>query len=319
MLGARELVIPRADCIHHRIPLNEVPARERFPAARLAVRKLAIADKAPFALIWVGSTAHVWLVDPSLCSEIGQDERIICESALVAPPPAPDAVRLVKLKQGYEGQAWRAGELACSRWWKNQPMPDEWARFLRAASLSSAAEVPDPEEAVYAASPWGRAQAPLFWQPAQLERAFWRASSFSVAALVAWSLAAGGLWAVSANIVQERLAALREDAAPLIDARERAEALAQRADALLRLSGDFNDAELQTYARELLPADDRMARWTRDGDQLRFEIVTGSTDPRPYVQAFSGHPAFRDVVVNPVDGGRLRFEIELSSLQQATR
>lgn len=314
-LGSREVIVSRAACMYHRLAFPTVPAGERAAALQVAVRRLAPEPGARCAVTWDGGAAHVWFVDREAGAGIAEDERVLCESALLAKPEEPDHVRLVALSRGFEGQVWRSGVLAASRWWPSKPSDPAWSHFLRGASVGGGAAVPEPVQPSPGREPWGRPTRRLRWEPAQLERVFWRAVALGTAALLAWPLVATVVWSVAAASLESRLAGLRSQSAPLIDARERAEADRTRLEALASLRGVYSDAELQTDVRALLPAADRLTRWSRDGDSLRFEIAASAADPRPYVQAFAGHPLLGEMVVNPAEEGRLQFDVVLPARQ----
>ena len=56
--------------------------------------------------------------------------------------PAGDGLRLVKLSQGYEAQAWEGGALTASAWRRDRYTPDAWLKFARAAGSGAALEPP---------------------------------------------------------------------------------------------------------------------------------------------------------------------------------
>lgn len=76
------------------------------------------------------------------------DIEWVPESVLLLPPEG-DGCRLVRLREGCEGQVWQQGMLLSSRWWPEPPSEVEWSNFIRltpgAAGDSPPAVAPVPE------------------------------------------------------------------------------------------------------------------------------------------------------------------------------
>ena len=242
----------------------------------------------------------------------------VAESALV-PPPAADADHLIELAEGVEGQVWRSGRLLATRWWPAVPGDDAWLQFLRSASVEPMAGRPALQSVTLADAPWGRSVQRFAWSAAQLERAFWRALVVVLGLLVGWQAAATAAWSIADAWQSSRLEGLRAESAPLIDARERAEAAQARMEALVGLVAPSSDYVLVAEVKQRLPDDARLVGWLRDPVSLRVALRTGERDPRVFVQAFSDHPDLRAVQANPTERGadiELLFDLESSRAEE---
>ncbi len=309
--GPKEGILPRAASIYRRFDFTALPAARRRAALDVGMRHGPSQGITRSACRWQGGVAHVWTPREPLA--IADDLRLVAETSLLPPPAAPDAVRLVALGSGFEGQVWVSGVLLASRWWPSPPAPEPWSRFLRAAGLPADGDMPAVEALSPAANPWGEMHERLAWHPAQLEGFAWKAAVFVVALLVGWQLAALATWSFADALQAHRLDTVRAESAPLIAARERAEAAQQR---LLALSGLVDgpvDLALLADVRGALSPEIRVLGWARDGERLRIDLQGAGTDPRPIVQAFAGHPQLAGVVANPIDFGRMQLEVDLPS------
>lgn len=307
--------MPRRLCLHRRLAFPGIDQDRR--ASALALAALRVAPQAGSAAIarWQGDQAQVWIAAPEALDGVDPTAVLVAESALVPPPDDGDAWRLVKVHEGVEGQVWRGGVLFASRWWPEVPSDEAWGRFMRSAGVvaDANAAVPSVKSLGLSSKPWGEAGRRVAWSPAQLEKAFWRTVIVVVAVAIGWQLAAALTWGIAGVWLSSRLEDLRSESAPLIAAREQAEAARARIDALASLPGGLSDYLLLADVRERLPEQARLVSWLRDGDSLRIEVQGTPPDPRLFVQAFRGHPVLAGVVANPLDGGRMQLDIGLDA------
>lgn len=245
---------------------------------------------------------------------LAEDLRLVAESSLI-PAPAGDGARLVAVREGVEGQLWENGDLHASRWWPAAPSASAWAMFLRAAGKpateADASTVPAP--IAISAEPWGSRHEAIAWSPAQLEGFGWRAVVLFVALVAGWQVTAAAVWSIAEALQERRLETLRTESAPLIRARERAEAAQQRMVALSALVDVPSDIRLLADARRLLGAEVRLLSWSRDESRLRVEVQGAGDDPRPVVRALEQHDVLSRVVANPLGGGRMQLDIDLEA------
>lgn len=293
--------------MYRRFDFSTVPPAQRRAALDVAVRQDAAGQPVRPACCWQGAVAHAW-VPPAPPPDPGA--RWLAESNLV-PPAVGDAHRLLALREGVEGQVWRDGVLTASRWWPAAPDAPAWALFLRGAGVDVATPPPPLERPELGRLPWGEPHDRVAWSDAQIEAAVTRAGVFVLALIAGWLIATLVTWTFASQLQASRLEAIRAESAPLISARERAEAAQQRVAALAALVSGPSDLALLRDAHALLPAGTRLVGWARDGERLRIDLVGAGSDPRPIVQAFAGHPQLGGVVANPVDGARMQLDVEL--------
>jgi len=314
-LGPNEVIVPRADCLYRRLHFPGIPQSQRSAALGLAAARLAPEPGALHVARWQGEVAHVWILPAADAAGWDENESMVVETAILPLPTEQDGERLIRLQRGFEGQIWRAGVLAASRWWDSPPTAATWQVFLRAGSVAidSAARAPSPLELSLQPEPWGQSEARLAWTPAQLERLFWRVVVASVAFLFGWQMLAWAVWSFSTVSQDLALASVRSASAPLIAARERAETARDRMIALTALKAGPVDYVLMADARRLLPEETRVTTWFRDDSRLRLEVQAPAGDPRVFVQAFREHPLLSSVVANPLDGGLMQLDVDLEA------
>jgi len=310
--GPQEAILRRSDSIYRRYDFTALPAARRRAALELVVRQSIPHAENRLACRWQGGVAHVWI--PREPVPVTDDWQLVAESSLV-PEPQEDGVRLVALREGVEGQSWSAHHLVFSRWWPSAPAQADWHRFLRAAGLPAGGDVPEIRNLASMAMPWGTDHDRLRWSAAQIETAVWRSVALVAGAVLGWQLFASMAWNAAMFFQESRLDAVRADSAPRIAAREQAESAKQR---LLALHGQIaapSDLELIAEVRRAIPSTARLQSWVREADRLRIELQDAGDDPRPIVQAFSGHPLLGSAVANPIGPGRMQLDAQLDARQ----
>jgi hypothetical protein len=308
--GGLQLVVPRADCQYRRMDFPNLGARQRQAAAHLAAKRLDPRAGALVHLAWTGPVAHAWTwagSDPAVAA----DEASWIPETLLRSPPREDGVRLLLQSRGVEGQYWREGRLHASQWWAEPPSQDAWQRFARACGLGpeAASTVPAPVDTGWN-EPWGDAQRGLPASPALLERWAWTAVIALVACALGWQVAALVRWDMAQSRLETRLDALRSRAAPLLAARERADAARDALLALRTLQQGTSDYRLMADVIAPLPRDARLTGWVRDGAKLQATVQSTDADPRRFVAAYDGHPLLSGVVATPDPNGMvLAFDL----------
>ncbi len=317
-LGPVEVVVPRVACEHRRLVFPQLSADQRAAALRLAASRALPSEGGRWVARWQDDVAHVWLVDPAALGGVDPAATLMPESSLRPSPAAPDAVRLLAMREGVEGQVWRDGRLLTSRWWPSAPDAAAWGRFLRAASLPADDAVPPAVESLPLAEvPWGRADERLRWSATQLERAFWRSLGIVVGLVLGWQLVATVAWAIAGRWQDAELDRVRAESMPLIEARETAEAAHARMAAYVDLTRTPDDHVLLADLKRGLPQDARLLSWYRDAGRLRVEVQSATGDPRVFVQAFREHPLLAGIVANPSESGRMLLEVDLDAAPSA--
>lgn len=311
-LGPVERVVPRAQCVYRRMEFAAVARNRRAAAADLAVRRAYPEARAQHYIAWSGSTAHAWIW-PGADAAGDADQRWLPESVLL-PPLAGDGERLLALAQGCEGQVWRQGELHASRWWPQPPDEAQWRIFLRASGVEqgATARVPMPQSLPWTMRPWGSGRGAIPWTPATLERLGWAAGAVVLGFALGWQLASYASWSLSSLRLSARLDTLRQQAMPLLDARERAQADLDTLTAYRRLQAGLSDYRLMADVVAPLPADARLVGWRREGRRLQATLQSAETDPRVYVSAFQQHPLLSRVTANPAaNPQQIQLDFEL--------
>lgn len=312
-LGPVQWVVPRAQCHYRRLDFSQLAPRQRASAAAVAVRRQEPAPGARHHVAWTAGIAHAWVwpdPDPAMLA----DEADWIPETLLRAPPAEDCARLLALETGVEGQVWRDGQLRTSQWWPQAPDAAAWQRFLRAAGLAPApGGVPAPVSLGWADQPWGERRAGLPGSPAALERLAWIAGIGLVVVCLGWQLTAQASWGLSQWRLENRLEALRAQATPLLDARERADAALLTLQGYQTLADGESDYVLMAQVIAPLPADARLVAWRREGDRLQVGVRTAETDPRRFVSAFQSHPRLADVAASPgADGAGVQLDFTLA-------
>lgn len=314
-LGPQQWVVPRAQCHYRRLDLSNLPPRQREAAARVAARRHDPVPDAEHYIAWSGGHAHLWIWPQTDGFRLPADQSWLPETVLRA-PLHEDGARLLKQVEGYEGQLWRGGEPFATRWWPQIPGLEQWRQFLRAGGLAPDPDtgVPEPESLPWSSNPWGESKRGLPASPAVLERLGWMAVGCVVALGLGWQLGALAKWSVALARVDARTEALRAQATPLLEARERADLALQRLQGYHELKQGVSDYAVMAEVLGPLPADARLRSWLREGTRLQSGVQSANADPRQYVSAYDGHPRLTDVVAAPhADGAGMDMGFSLVS------
>jgi len=154
----------------HVFELGEgLPESKRKAALALMVRKWAPFPSPQFAAQWAGHRACVYAWDAGAAaaaiSEAGESaQRCTVWPETFFRPPMEDGIRLARMSDGVEGQVWKGGLLAATRWWPAPPAPRDWAIFLRSAGVDLTQvplEVPAAADSELLEQPWTVASAPV--------------------------------------------------------------------------------------------------------------------------------------------------------------
>lgn len=277
-------------------------------AARIAVAR----DALPGALsriAWAGPVAHVWSWLPDDTTGARERAAWVPESLLRVRPPA-DGPRLVEQVEGVEGQVWRGGDLVASQWWPAAPPAASWHAFLRSASLGTdVAPVAPAPQALGWSRPWARLRGGGAARSG--EGMAWRAAAVAIALTLGWQVAALESERDSLAVLEARTDALRSQAMPLLEARERADrarADIERYRLLQRGSSDYS-----LMAAVVVPLDDgnRLLSWHRQGEQLKARVAAEGGDPRAFVKAYDRVGLLSDVQAAPAGPAAMGLEFKL--------
>jgi hypothetical protein len=318
--GGRQWIVPRAQLQYRRLDLSNLTSRQRGPAAQLATARHLPSPGSRSHLAWSGGIAHLWIWSPPASDVVDAQARWIPES-LLRPASRADGPRLLAMVEGYEGQVWSQGVLASSQWWPLVPDAEAWRRFVRAAGLEAEAnEVPAPLQAGWAA-PWAEQRLDLAAAGgAGRERMAWIAVAAVLALALGWQLTGLLRWHNAGEQLARDLEMTRAQLAPVLSARERAEAAQAEAQRLRGLQVGASDYALTARVITRLPQGSSLKSWVREPDKLTVKVGSSLTDPRLFVAAFAQDPELAQVSATPQssEAGVMLLEFDLTATREAT-
>jgi hypothetical protein len=160
---------------------ESLPESKRKSALALLVRKWSPFASSQFAAQWAGHRASVYAWDgdavAAAITAAGESpQRCTVWPETFFRPPMQDGARIARMCDGVEGQVWKGGLLAATRWWPAVPAPRDWAVFLRGAGIDltqTSFDVPAVVENEILEHPWTVVSAPVtdLWSLLQNERA----------------------------------------------------------------------------------------------------------------------------------------------------
>ncbi|NJM34746.1 MAG: hypothetical protein HC850_08585 [Rhodomicrobium sp.] len=170
-VGPKVYVLSRALCAYTRVRLAS-PSRKARAAARLqAAYKQTFRDVRTRLADTGADDEHVgvWSWSGDFAIDTGEtlaELRVLPES--ICRKGLTEGARLVRCIDGVEGEVWRDGALAASRWWPSEPPARDWLLFLRAAKADI-----DDQAVPTAESPQDRHDLPLIdLEPDNIRRTF---------------------------------------------------------------------------------------------------------------------------------------------------
>jgi hypothetical protein len=308
-------VVPRAELHYRRLDFTALPERRRAAAARLALLR----DDGASALqriAWHRAIAHVWSWTPG-GDATARDRAGWVPESLVRARPASDGPILVATLDGVEGQVWRDGDLVASQWWPAVPSQQAWHRFLRSAALAPAAavDVPVPAQLGWSA-PWARLRGAAGGADV-VEATAWRVALAGIAAALGWQVMAHEHERAAHEDLVARMDALRAQATPLLDARERADAAVTEIERLRGLQRASSDYSLMPAVTIPLGEGARLLAWSRQGDVLKAKVAVKDLDPRVVVGAYTRVRLLADAQATPMPPDAVGLEFKLPAAFRA--
>lgn len=317
-------MLSRALCRFASFDLKGVAPQDRGRALDLQVRHWSPFERIATYVLWQGERALVWAwnaeaVETAMALEGVRPDRarVVPETLLRARPE--QGVQLVNCLEGYEGQAWRDGELVASRWWGEIPSTVQWLNFQKDAAVApeqQSVQVPEPVNAPLESTAWGKSQS---LDASGMEG--FRRERFIVAT-VGFALLTATFW-YGAQVFKlraataQRLAELREldrRAEPLLAARAEALEALSRVRALQEAMEHHPDqAALMAKVAELLPRDGTHVRlWEYVDGKLKIEIAApAALVSSDWIKRFEEISPFHNVQAMPSgDAARLTLTME---------
>ena len=255
------MLLSRALMRYRRIDLSGLPTADRAGALRAQLLAWQPFADSEMLIDLQADQAQVFAVARDVLQSANvASERLWPETLCHA--PLPDGLHLVQCLEGVEGQVWSGGRLRSSRWWAVAPDAAEWASFARLSRVAAAlAQVVPALESPAWVRP-ARAIQPM-GSVGQGERG---RENLIVGGAALVLVVFGGMTlraAWDAHAVRDTavaaLEARREEAKPLLDAREKALSLADRSSALIE----------QLQAPRPLEVMDELARRLPKGSLVR--------------------------------------------------
>lgn len=244
--------------MRHRVfDLSALATADRPSALRAQLAAWEPLPDAHYLISWQGSVAQAFAIEKSrLESALVKQPAWLPET--LAREAVVDGVRLVKGLDGFEAQAWKSGVLRATRWWAQPPSAHDWTQFLRQAGWAGE---PTAADAAPRSPDWKKpARLPMV--PGQLEQAVQgnegRLAGLLFLVLIGFGAAsARSAWDAyeARRQAQAALAEMKQDVAPVLAARDKALAAADRGAALIaRLQAPVPLEVLEELLRLLPPA-----------------------------------------------------------------
>lgn len=291
--GTQVIALPRSRCRFKWFRLASVPAPERLAALRLQTLGWQPFESNAYALILQGSDGLAIAWDQARARDELAAAGFVAERCRLVPEtllrePVDVGVRLVQCSEGVEGQVWRAGALAASRWWAALPSEADWQLFLHAGAATPeemARPLPQlAQESTLAAKPWVALHdidASADARAAGLETRVLAVGALAL--LVGVGAVARQEWEVVRQMQQRRndMAALRESAAVAIKSRDQALLKAERVRKFAAVLNEPLPIEVLTHVNDMLGKSGVLLKeFELNGSRLRLGLQLGPQTSR---------------------------------------
>ena len=328
----RQIVwVPERRSIKHalfNVP-EQLSGRKRSSALDLKVDAWAPFSETAYSALWNGNEASVFAWDKRAV-----EEKIIVNGynprhCKVVPEvfirePVIEGVRLVKVSDGVEGQAWKDGFLRATRWWKEYPNSQEWGLFLRNAGDSisvSIGDPPTPSNPLWLEKPLNGAtgKEQILFQILNNHKFVKSAATLSLVPIVFFGIG----WLTSALMlsgVEQEIERIQVDSQSVREERSRALALLDYIEQLSSLRQFPHQIEIISRAHSLLAEYDvEISGWDYDEGILEFGLISDSDmDATLYIPIFENDEFF-DQVSSSTRGTRLIMKMDVLSNEGVVR
>jgi hypothetical protein len=262
--------------------LADIPKNQRVAALRMQIRQWSPYANPGSCVVIERDAAMVWLWDKSRTDAAIAEAGLSATRVKVVPetllfPQLNEGVRMVATLEGVEAQVWKGNTLAASRWWPAHPDADEWLAFQRDAGLAEPVALPAvAQTAPLLKDPWARATSLEDYRALDMrvERLAYAMAIVVLAAPTFWYC--GHLLKIGSAISSARaeLADLNAKAGPVISARNEAQNVLLRTQALLVLDPYPDQLQLLSRVAEVLPKNGTYVReWSYAGGKLKLTIT----------------------------------------------
>ena len=263
------------------LPLAQVAPAERRAVVRNLLLAWAPFDQAEYRVAWQGDAALAvaWdrtVVEGLLSSAGGSASVTVWPETFLRAPPDKDVLRVLQCLEGIEAQLWRGGSLHASRWWPEQPEESDAQAWLRSLGPATAASgLPAISPVAWRHRPWAELHSldGLSSTSSRLER---MAVGTALAGFAALTGAQAHQWLAAyeaGQTTQRDRQRLLLEAAPVLAARDRAEALAREAQRLAEQMNGVSPLDVLLHLSDVLPARGvTLKELELSGPQLRLAI-----------------------------------------------
>ena len=271
------VVLARSVLRYRSFDLSGLQAADRISALQVQLSAWQPYPRAMCLVTWQGDWAQVFAADEDLLdAQLGVENKASLWPETLLHEPGPDGVRLIQSLEGVEAQAWRGGVLLASRWWGAQPDAVEWLTFVRSAGLTlsvAAQAVPGPLALSWCAPSPVPIRADRM-RGAGLDQVRLLLLACALILVAAAGFSAHKLW--DAYRMREQmtlqLGEVRQQVAPLLEARDRALAANERSGAFLKPLRAPLPLDVMEHLISVLPKDCVLKEFDLAGLDLRLAL-----------------------------------------------
>ena len=309
-------ILGRGLCMYRCESFEHVPRSRREAALKLQVPGWSPFDRTEHYAVWAGGDAMVWYWDAEAVDRDAMRAQVAEAGAdaahcLVLPetvfrPRQGDGLCVQRCAEGFEIQHWRDGLLRSAVWSLEAPSAQRLALFAERQGVADDAVEVD----ALLAEPWAAELSPREWLVAN-ELRLAAGLALVLSTLLIWQ--EGRFWrlALAGEGVERDFAAIQEEVAPFMAARNehrRLSGINDRLDGLLR---EPSQARLMGLIDQTVPNPEaRFASWHYQQGELKVVVEAAAADPVQYVRLMEALPPMADVRVEQARG-RNRVELTM--------
>ncbi len=309
---------------------ENLPESKRKSALALLVRKWSPFVSSHFAAHWAGHRVTVYAWDERHVTAAIADAGFANARVTVWPeaffrPPLTDGARLSAMTDGFEGQVWRGGLLAATRWWPTAPQSRDWITFLRASGVDLNQTAPTPPLPVASdilPTSWTVNSAPVtdLWGVVQNERVAAVAAAV-IAAPFLYFLAEAAVFTVATMRAEAALAGMNASSQAIRADRAGALSNLDNIESYLSLEHFPPQFELFSATANLLrDSKVTLSEWNYDSGQLEIALQADRPlEASSFIQMFEQDGHFSEVGGTMGNQEReLRLKMRVDSLEWPT-
>ena len=309
-------ILGRGLCMYRCENFDHVPRARREAALRLQVPGWSPFDRTEHYAVWAGGDAMVWYWDAEAVDREALGAQVAeagAEAAhcLVLPetvfrPRLANGLCVQRCAEGYEIQYWQDSLLRSAVWSLEQPSAQRVALFAeRQGADGEAVEVDE-----FLPEPWAAEMSPREWLVANELRVA-AGLALLLSTLLIWQEGRNWRLALASQGAERDFAAIQEEVAPFMAARNEHRRLSGINDRLDDLLREPSQAYLMGLIDQTLPNPEaRFAAWHYQQGELKVVVEDPAADPVQYVRLMEELPVLADVRVEQARG-RNRVELTM--------